>query len=308
MDLMLSIIVSTYGHEKYIAEALDSILSQKTNYPYEILVGEDASPDGTREILKMYEETHPNRFKMYYRPYNYLKAGKNNSLDLRLRAKGKYIVLLEGDDFWIDENKIQKQIDFLENNPNYIGVAHNCIVVGSDSKPNGEHYPECKESEYSLDHFSKDILPGQITTLMYRNIYKDHLIDMSLFEKRLRFGDRPLCFALSTYGKIYVIQETMSAYRHITSGGSSFSANAVFDYQNNEIYFKALLDYAYNSDNEDAVICAEKLYLRHLLSSWKRKKIRISAVMLHSRTLRHRFGTIIRCAKYYIGEKQKIAF
>lgn len=108
---MVSIIVITYGHEKYIREALDSILMQKVNFKYGFLVDEDCSPDATRIILKEYQRKHPGKFVMVYRDENI--GGRKNALDLVSRAKGKYLAYLEGDDFWVCEDKLQKQVDIM---------------------------------------------------------------------------------------------------------------------------------------------------------------------------------------------------
>ena len=130
-DPILSIYVATYNHESYIIRALDSIFMQKTKYRYEVLVGEDCSTDRTREILKQYEKEHQEyikdgALKIYYRKTNMHKYKLNNSYDLEMRCKGKYIIALEGDDYWVDENKIEIQVDFLENHSQYIAVSHNC--------------------------------------------------------------------------------------------------------------------------------------------------------------------------------------
>lgn len=305
MDPILSVLVTTYGHENYISEALDSILSQETKYPFEVLVGEDASPDNTRIILRKYEENYPGKFKMFYRPYNFRSVGKSNLSDLKKRARGKYLIVLEGDDFWTDKFKLEKQITFLETHPEYVGVAHNCIVVGEDSKPNGEAYPECKDSEYSLKLFSNDILAGQSATFMYKNYLLFPFFDTSIIDKMLSPGDRLLCFAIAAHGKIYVMQETMSAYRHVTKGGYSFSANSKYIFDESENYFKELLNYAYHISDEDAVSCAEKIYLRHLLAAWKRKKIKISDLWMYSKNIKHKFRASLMSIEYYLFEKRK---
>mgnify|MGYP004538349555 CR=1 FL=1 len=162
---MLSVYVPTYNHEKYITRALDSILMQKTEYSYEVLVGEDVSTDSTRAVLKEYEKAHPGKLTVFYREKNMNDMPIWNSLDLKMRARGKYMIALEGDDFWTDDRKLQKQIDFLESHPEYIAVAHNCVVVGADSEPNGEAYPECKDAEYTFAHFLSALCPVSLPPL-----------------------------------------------------------------------------------------------------------------------------------------------
>ena len=114
---LVSIAVPVYNHELYIARALESALMQKTNFKFEIVVGDDYSTDKTREILKAYEEKYHERIVLILATEN--KGVVNNSLAIYNKCRGKYIAMLEGDDYWSFENKLQKQVDFLE-----IGRAH----------------------------------------------------------------------------------------------------------------------------------------------------------------------------------------
>lgn len=289
---MLSIIVPTYGHEKYIAKALDSILMQQTHYRFEVLVGDDASPDGTREILKEYERRYPDVFTMFYRETNMRQQGKSNAGDLKRRARGKYTIVLEGDDFWLDPLKIEKQVSFLETHPEYIAVAHNCLVVGEDSEPNGETYPECKETEYTLRHFMYDILPGQLATIMTRNFIKYHMFDTSLLYKGLSPGDRLLDFVLVTHGRVYCMQEKMTAYRHVLKGGTSVSANYKLDYAKEEHWFHELLLYARSLKQPEAIQCAETWYLAMHMYFLRLRKITLKEFFSHIGCLEHKCSAL----------------
>lgn len=285
-QIMLSIYVVTYGHEKYIREALDSILMQKTKYTYEVLVGEDASPDNTREILREYEEKYPNIFRMYYREKNMRSINRSNANDLRQRCKGKYVIALEGDDFWIDDNKIEEQIVFLEKHPEYIAVAHNCLVVDQNSYPNGESYPECKDTEYTLRHFASSILPGQLTTVMYRNPYIDERINFSIMERGLMPGDRLLYFVLASYGKIYCIQEQKSAYRHVVSEGMSYSARYKYDYDDEKKWHEELAQYAKEIENKEAAKYADMLCLRCMCYGLRKHSINLGEFLKELKDLK----------------------
>lgn len=263
-DVMVSIFVPTYNHEKYIVEALDSILMQQTQYSYEVFVGEDCSTDNTRQVLVEWERLHPGKFTILYRQRNMNKDKIYNSLDLKMRCTGKYIIGLEGDDFWTDPFKLEKQVSFLENHPEYYAVAHNCTVVGADSLPNGEQYPECKDEEYTLRHFASDIMPGQLTTFLSRNYMLDKTLDATLIYEGVGPGDRNLYFTTASYGKIYCMQESMSAYRHITKGGSSYSANYVYQFEKEELSLRKRMEYAEKTGNKEAILCAGIQYLLHL--------------------------------------------
>lgn len=268
-EIMLSIYIATYNHERYIARALDSVIMQKANFRFEVLVGEDASTDGTRAILKEYEKKYPGKFTMFYREHNMYREEVRNGEDLKRRCKGKYIIALEGDDFWTDENKIQKQVDFLEAHPEYLAVAHKCVVVGDDSKPNGEVYPDCQDVEYTVRHLACHIMPGQLTTIMYRNFYRDETIDLSLCKSALVPGDRCIYFSICTNGKICCMQEEMSAYRHIITFGSSYSATVGYDFWGYEKMYTAFIQYAKNCNNKETQKYAEYMYMHNLLYGYK---------------------------------------
>lgn len=115
---LASICCITYNHASYIQEAIDSFLMQKTTFPFEILVHDDASTDGTTEILLGYAKKYPDIIKPIIQTKNqYTKCGLINPRFVFPKAKGKYIALCEGDDYWTDPSKLQKQVSFLENNP-----------------------------------------------------------------------------------------------------------------------------------------------------------------------------------------------
>ena len=274
-DITLSIIVPVYNHEKFIVQALDSILMQKTQYSYEVWIGEDASTDNTRAVLMEYEKKCPDNFHFLYREMNMNNLDHKNSYDLRLRCTGKYLICLEGDDFWTDELKIQKQIDFLENHPEYYAVSHNCIVVDENSNPNGEEYPECKDCNYSFAHYSSEIMPGQTATVMMRNYLLDKTFNSSILSKPLTPGDRLIYFSLLCHGAIYCMQVIMSAYRHITTSGSSFSATNKYIFKTTEEWHSDLLDYAFEINNKTGIKIAKLLYFRCIGLGVKKRAINI---------------------------------
>lgn len=272
-NIMLSIYVPVYNHEKYVVQALNSILMQETKYKYEVFVGEDASTDNTRKILKEYEKEHPGIFNIFYREKNMNGFSCSNGLDLKKRCTGKYIICLEGDDYWTDKYKLEKQISFLEAHPEYIAVSHRCTVVDENSMPNGESYPECTDDEYTFEHYVSNILPGQTATMLCRNYMKIDGFNRSILMKNLMPGDRLLNFSLLCHGKIYCMNDNMSAYRHITSGGSSFSATYKYNYSVTEKWHRELLNYAYDIKIKRAEGYAEVLYLCAVRSAFLLKHI-----------------------------------
>lgn len=118
----VSVCLVTYNHEPYIAKAIESILEQKTDFKYEIIVGDDCSVDNTRNIVQKYIDKYPDIVRPLYPEKN---TNCKQSIEIMLNAKGEYIALLEGDDYWCDENKLQKQTDFLDKNLDFSFCCHN---------------------------------------------------------------------------------------------------------------------------------------------------------------------------------------
>lgn len=124
-DILVSVICNAYNHEKYIAEALEGFVMQKTSFQYEVLVHDDASTDNTAQIIREYEKKYPNLIKPIYQSVNqYSQSISITNTYQCPRAKGRYIAFCEGDDYWTDPCKLQKQVDALENNPQIDVCAH----------------------------------------------------------------------------------------------------------------------------------------------------------------------------------------
>ena len=125
-EIKVSINCITYNHQEYIEEAIQSFLMQKTDFKYEILIHDDASTDSTQDIIRKYQEMYPDIIKPYFQKENQLSKGvrRINYKFNHTKSKGKYIALCEGDDYWTDPYKLQKQVDFMEENQNCTLCAH----------------------------------------------------------------------------------------------------------------------------------------------------------------------------------------
>ena len=243
---LVSVVVTVFNHAPYIEACLRGIAMQQCDFPIEVLVGEDCSTDNTREVLKKLEAELPDYFHIFYREQNMGAKGDNNSNDLVSRARGKYLACCEGDDFWTYELKLQKQVDFLETHPDYVACFHHCTVVGADGKPNGEHYPDCPDECYSFREFFYITMPGQLATFICRRepylLAKKRYSELQLYDDYA--SDRRNAFILLVEGKVRCFQESWSAYRHITSGGTSHSATFSYstDFARNEVLFGQTLE------------------------------------------------------------------
>ncbi|MDO5509779.1 MAG: GNAT family N-acetyltransferase [Weeksellaceae bacterium] len=124
---MVSIFVMVYNHEKYISDCLEGILKQKCNFPYNIVIGEDFSTDKSREIIERYNKNYPGKLKLLLHDKNI--GAHANQMAILENCNGKYIAICEGDDYWTDSGKLQRQVDFLENNSEYVLVAENSRII-----------------------------------------------------------------------------------------------------------------------------------------------------------------------------------
>lgn len=214
--IMVSICCLAFNHEKFIRQALDGFIMQQTNFPFEIVIHDDASTDNTANIIKEYEAKYPNLFNALYQSTNQksiYKSGMNPRFNYP-RAKGKYIALCEGDDYWTDPYKLQKQVDFLEANPAYVGCYNGCKHVD-------ENDVILKESRYETyhDQSAEKLLTAQgamIThSVMFRNIIKGF---PSVFDG-VPSGDTILYHLLGFHGAGKFLPDIQySAYR-VHSGG-----------------------------------------------------------------------------------------
>lgn len=304
---LVSIIVPVYNHERYIERCLRGIAMQKCDFPFEVWIGEDCSPDGSREVLKRLEYELPDNFHFLYREHNLGDRGNGNSSDLVNRCTGKYFAICEGDDFWTYDHKLQEQVSFLESHPDYVACFHHCVVVGEDSAPNGENYPECLSKDYSFDEYFYCTMPGQTATMVVRlNEYleqKRRFVACRAYEHYA--SDRRNSFMLLVAGKVRVMQQRWSAYRHVVSGGTSYSAGVHIDtsYAKNEIdFFATVVDYAGKSANPAALECAKACYYRVLLK-WSVGKVKAAVLGDSLKALRvekHWFRYLWAVPRWYV--------
>lgn len=234
----VSIIVTTYFHEAYIAQALDSILAQETSVSYEVLVGDDASQDRTPEIIQDYASRFPNVIKPVLRTENV--GASRNFYDLFSRAKGDYIAILEGDDYWLDPHKLQKQWEFLEGHREYVGCCGKCLTVDEHGKPNYAKVLQFVRNKkvYTFDdYFETWNLPGQAGSLMCRNIFRDMALSeySILYQAHPNVADKTWTLLFLMEGPIYCSNEVLSCYRFVNAEGghnwfSRHYANPYRDY------------------------------------------------------------------------------
>lgn len=220
----ISIFLLTYNHERFVRQALESILMQKIAVSYEIIILDDASTDHTPEILREYKKRYPQKISLYLRKRNTGHPTKNGYF-LLSKAKGRYYTCLEGDDYWIDKLKIQKQYDFLEQHKEYSGCMTDLIVVDEENRKIEKQVYEKREHHiYTLDDFRYLRAPGMTVTFFARNYFEQEMYRI-IYRADGMMGDITSYMLCLIKGDIYQLDEVMAAYRYIAvSGKSNFNS------------------------------------------------------------------------------------
>jgi len=237
---LLSVCLITYNHVKFIRQAIEGVIMQKVNFSLELIIADDFSTDGTREIITEYANRYPDIIRLILQDMN-VGAAKNWR-ELITAPKAKYIAYLEGDDFWSSENKLLELISFLEANNNYSAAFHNVTVISEGQNAvhvlgNYNLWPEEKDLSIA-DLIESGIgCPIASASLIYR---KESISDEEILEiSRLAFGDRPLEVVLGWRGRIRYFPNVMAVYRK-----NAQSATAKFNWNKFEKDYEAFFLYA----------------------------------------------------------------
>ena len=212
-DVKVSVCVVTYNHERYIAQAIESVLAQRTTFPYEIVIGEDCSTDNTRAIVRDLVARYPDRIRLRLADRN--QGGKQNFMGTFNDCRGQYVVILEGDDYWTCADKLQLQVEALEAHPNWALCFHPATCVYEDGRQGPELLPESWDrSEGRLeDLFERNFMAT--SSVLFRNRLFPALPD---WFAEISIGDWALHILNAAHGRIGFLPQVMSAYR-IHAGG-----------------------------------------------------------------------------------------
>lgn len=214
----------TFNHAPFIRECLEGILMQKTTFPVKVVIFDDCSTDGTREIVKEYEAKFPHLIKGIYPENNtYQKPERKEALKpyLEARATATYIALCEGDDYWTDPLKLQKQIDFLEMNEDYSLCFHNAKVIYEAGKEldifenkKSHLFKELENREYT-GHEILESWTIPAASVVFRTEVLNHEVSSN---PNFLYGDIILLLLAAEKGKLYCNNEAMSVYRRHEGG------------------------------------------------------------------------------------------
>ncbi len=269
-EIMVSVMVTTYNLEKYVEETLKSVLMQDVNFKYEILVGDDGSADNTVGVVKKLQEEYPEIISYFVMDrdqnikYDRIERASKNRINLLNHARGKYLVFLDGDDFYITKDKLQKQVDVLENpnNADCVACCHDMYMYwNEDKKYRINNYN--KEFKLEGKKMWKDCMYFHTDAVLFKNLFKDG------FPKEINpcyYDDNTITFYLLKFGKFYYIPETMACYRQIE--GSSW--NSFSDYDKSIVNLMNIdIENQINSDYKKEI---EIRYIYHVFFIWRKRK------------------------------------
>lgn len=230
-EILVSVICNTYNHEKYIRQCIEGFVMQKTTFQYEVLIHDDASTDGTADIIREYADRYPNIIKPLLQKENQFSKGVKITYLYQLqRAKGKFIAFCEGDDYWTDENKLQDQVDFLKAHPDY-GLVYSKCYQFYDSKQMFYKKKLGAQSDFKDLLRNGNAIPTN-TVLLYKEDYLLYYDTIVPKERKWKMGDYPLWLYISAKKKIYCFDKCMSVYRILTESAShSSDYNKVYQFQ-----------------------------------------------------------------------------
>lgn len=219
----VSILFITFNHAATIRQALDSALAQKTTFPVELLVGDDCSTDGTREIVAEYARLHPDRIRAFLHPKNLGFFGKFNFLSVYDAARAPYAIILEGDDYWTSPDKLQRQADYLDRHPACSACFHDCHVQDGPELDTRRLYLSAEvKRDLELPDIIGEMFPHTTSILFRRGIFGP----FPPWFRDLELTDLSLCSLLASKGTFgYLPDQPMSVYR--TAGGSWTSTSLV---------------------------------------------------------------------------------
>lgn len=323
MNALVDVAIATFNHRPFIAQALDSVLAQKTAFPVRIIVGDDCSADGTAEVVRDYARRYPDQIKAILHPVHIgLDVKETNGMIILKQCTAKYIALLDGDDYWTDPQKLQLQVDFLEARPDYSECFHPMEIV-YENGPSGTRCPRppvIKDAYTAEDLFEHcNFIPT--ASMLCR---RDALLPLPEWWAEARLGDWVAGLWNAQKGPIGFIDRTMCAYRVHRGGMYAGQArvknveerirlyqflNRKFDYRYNWIvrralawqYFELAREYAKMSNRRKAFSSA----MRGIMACpWRWEYTRHNAAVALSSVTPRLYAGAKSCMKIVAGKRR----
>ena len=214
---LVSIMCITFNHEHYIEETIQGFLIQETDFPFEIIIHDDASTDKTSDIVREYATNkYPKIIRPIFQNENQYSQGKKPRSIVEPQCKGKYIAVCEGDDFWTDKKKLQIQVDFLEANQDYVISGHDAFIIDED----GNHIKDSKlPNRYKRDYSSEELIMDKAWILTLSWVYRNLINNYAPERNMVKNGDTFFISIIGHYGKSKYHPEIKPACYRVHSGG-----------------------------------------------------------------------------------------
>ena len=263
MNNKVTVYLSTYNQEEFVAQALDSILMQKTTFDFEIIAADDCSTDGTQAIILDYQRRFPGKIVTYFTNPNVGGCRKlTDCIDAGL-FRGEYLAYLEGDDYWLGEDRLQTLVDFLEANPEYSRVSHKRLVIDETGKEKGFDISDAVLNKpFTIDNF----LEGQLYS-DFGSVFRNYFLTAGDKYHPLLLSSRNVCdfqdmFITQDFGPVYVMDRCFGVYRSRSAAGHS----------------------NYNSITTAAARCRENIRLARAVEDFYQGKYDLSPLVRRNRT------------------------
>jgi len=273
--VLISVCITTYNHERFLAQALDSVLMQQGNFRLEILLGEDGSTDNTAAIVRDYAARNPDTVRAFFHDpkdklfINGRQTGRKNFLHNLQQAQGDFIALLDGDDYWTDPHKLQKQLAILQDNPRLSACCHPAIYIDENNAVQdgfmGHHDIKGGYKDFALyEVLRKNPVPT--LSVLFRNPRMTTFPDMY---QKTDMADWPTHILNALRGDIRYVDEKMAAYR-VHAGGvwAAFRSNVEKTLLSEMAVWRILID--------EPLLRAQQKYLKFLLQEQHTKLVKLA--------------------------------
>lgn len=288
----VSVCIQTYQHINYIKQCLDSILMQQTTFPFEIILGEDESNDGTREICIDYANKNPDKIKLFLRSrkdviyINGQATGRYNFIENLKACQGKYVAICEGDDYWTDPLKLQKQVDFLETNKHFAGSFHDTMMIDEmHANPKLKPWRIYDKDVFEQEDTISTLALFHTSSFMFRN----DAIEFPNWLNKVQSADMALFALIASKGALYRIDDFMSVYRKNETSITNFVTSK--KYHKNRIKLQSYLRESLSEDTHDKI---KKVIVYHTSELIKIRTEPISRIVDFLKRIKFKLNKIIK--------------
>jgi glycosyltransferase involved in cell wall biosynthesis len=275
----------TYGHDQFISQAIEGVLMQKCDFDIELIIANDCSPDNTDLVVKKIIEEHPNRNWIKYVKHKTNLGMLPNFIWALEQTKGKYIALCEGDDYWTDPLKLQKQVDFLEVNPDFVMTTHRVDELKDNVILSADWRWNLKKTNYILQDYLYQLF-FHTSSVVYRNMQLPRYIN----NKEILQGDIAVFSYILSFGRMHYFEDIMSVYRkHIGGVSNSFKHKDSLRNKDSKIFIynqlNVVTNFRFNNFIKCNIAIENQIYLMYTTSNFRLHRYKYWILKIYYRIL-----------------------